>query len=59
MASVKGLCNTSADDCKISLRYVTDLGMLKEALATCIEQKQITKIKHIKCRIKQLERSLS
>lgn len=54
MATVNSLLNTSADDCKISLMYVTDVPLLLKALATAQEQGQKTKAQHIDRRIKQL-----
>lgn len=56
MATVNGLVNTSADDCKISLLYVTDLELLREALAECHRTGgNKTKAGHIQRRIRQLE----
>lgn len=50
--------NTSADDCKISLKFCVseDIPMLNEALAICESRKQKTHIKHLTARIKQLEK---
>lgn len=53
--SVNSLVNTSADDCKISLRFYTDINLLREALLACETYGQKTKAKHIARRIKQLE----
>lgn len=52
--TVKGLLNTSADDCKASLNFITDVALLRQALATAQEQGQKTKAAHIARRIKQL-----
>lgn len=57
MATVNGLINTSADDCKISLRFVTDLDLLRQVLQKATEFNQVTKIKHISSRIRQIERA--
>jgi hypothetical protein len=58
MATVNSLVHTSADDCKISLKYVHDTELLNEALllATGLGRKTIAK--HITSRIKQIEKSL-
>lgn len=59
MATVNGLVNTSADDCKISLRFVTDLELLREALRVCQIQGHTTKVKHISSRIRQIEKGIT
>ena len=53
--SVNSLVNTSADDCKISLQYYTDINLLREALTACKTGGHKTKAAHIARRIKQLE----
>lgn len=52
--TVNSLLNTSADDCKISLAFVTDVALLRQALAAAEERGEKTKTKHIAHRIKQL-----
>lgn len=53
---VKKLVHTSADDCKISLRFANDLGVLSEAKTECERLGYKTKAKHISNRIRQIEK---
>ena len=57
MDAVTRLTGTSADDCKISLLFITDLDLLQLALAKCQERGHATKAKYIISRIRTLERS--
>jgi hypothetical protein len=53
---VSALVNTSADDCRISLLYVTDLDVLGRALDQCREFNKKTHTRHIASRIRRLEK---
>ena len=57
--AVSRLIRASADDCKVSLRFCghDDLEMLREALRIVEREKQKTKARHIRQRIRQLEKS--
>jgi hypothetical protein len=54
---VRGLVGTSADDCKTSLNFVTDMDVLREALRRAEAMSATTKAKHIAARIRKLERA--
>lgn len=50
----KGLVYTSADDCKVSLNFETDLSVLNEALRLAQKHEYKTKVAHIERKIRQL-----
>lgn len=54
---ISALINTSADDCKVSLRFfkADGLPILREALRQAEATEQKTKAGHIRRRIRQLE----
>ena len=55
---VNSLTNTSADDCKTSLHFVTDIDVLHAALEQCTINGQKTSAKHISARINQLAKAV-
>ncbi len=56
---VKKLVHTSADDCKISLHFVTDATVIREAMEECRALGYISKVKHLEQRLKQLEKAVA
>lgn len=56
---VNKLVVTSADDCKTSLLYVSDMAVLHEALERCTVSGEKTKAKHISARINMLEKAVA
>lgn len=54
--SVNGLINTSADDCRVSLNYITDSEVLIEALRLTTERGYKTQSGHIQRRINKLSK---
>ena len=56
--AVMRLVCTSADDCKTSLNFVTDLDVLHEALEQCTVRGEKTNAKYISSRINQLEKAV-
>jgi hypothetical protein len=53
---VSRLINTSVDDCKVSLTFVTDPNVLNAALDHAIELGQVSRVRAINARMRQLTR---
>lgn len=60
MRTANSFIHTSADDCKISLRFCgpDDLEILKDALQACVQLGYKTKANHLAIRIKQIMKEL-
>ena len=55
--TIDNLMNTSTEDCRQSLRSITDLAFLHDLLARCIAAGHVTRQKLVQSRIKALESS--
>lgn len=54
--TVEALMNTSVDDCKISLGYITDLTLLRRLYVRCLETGHKSRAKIVNSRIKKLKK---
>lgn len=52
----RGLVNTSVDDCRNSLNFVSDCAVLREGLRLSEEFGHVTRAKLFKSRIRKLEK---
>jgi hypothetical protein len=53
--TVESLLNTSVDDCKSSLEFITDLTLLRRLYVRCIETGHKTRAKYVNARINKLK----
>ncbi|HXE96792.1 MAG TPA: hypothetical protein VN642_10325 [Dongiaceae bacterium] len=53
--TVKGLINTSLDDCRISLQLINNMTLLMDLLTECIKTGQVSRAQVVQRRINKLQ----
>ena len=53
--TVKGLINTSVDDCKVTLNHIADLDLLTELHAQCLALGQPSRLRVVAARIRKIK----